>query len=132
LGVIVACIPTLAPLFKACIQPAMTWLTGPSGKSSTAHSGQRNIVTIGGSGAPKNRRNRGSKSCPGLDEEHNLRCDSVDEVRLTKMTAMNTKCRFDPEDPQASKVGVHHGGGIMVRKTSTPTPAEGGRRSRKI
>lgn len=117
IGIIVACMPTLAPVLRTYVQPSLvrisrklygSWSTSPSQDDKTPRSPLR---TIGGSGAPhsfvKNHKNYSQVS-----ETFNYAGNESEELGLVRnqMSHLQTNCASGD-----SNVPQHHGG-IYVQK----------------
>jgi hypothetical protein len=124
LGIIVACLPTLAPLLKTYVKPALSKLSlrSSSNRNSAQQQKPRNVLnTIGGSGpnsSVNSRRNKvyemgsDSSSCGDLDEEQ------LTGEQLTGEPGMvTTECAYSPriERPRGCVCGAQ-GGGIYVQQ----------------
>jgi hypothetical protein len=107
LGIIVACIPTLAPLFQTYIKPQITKISHGSTQRSQIR--LRNVTATVGSGGQRTRQDKQMYS--QIEEETSFSKDS-DDVQLVSDSQLTTQCRYDPE----SQLSTGPAGGIYVQR----------------
>lgn len=94
LGIIVACIPTLAPLFNHYVKPKISRVTGNSSTGDRIDANRRDVRTIGASSASRNRNRVYSQ----LEEDGSF--NNSDELKLVREgnIQMETHCSAERKD----------------------------------
>ncbi|KDN63677.1 putative integral membrane protein [Colletotrichum sublineola] len=100
IGIIAACLPTLGPLFKTYVKPAVSKLTNPSTDKGSV---QLNDVSNSGHShrAPRRVYDKLGDTVSSVDD--------LERAELAKNGAVTTRCHFSPEfePPRNSRPGIY-------------------------
>ncbi|GKT46423.1 uncharacterized protein ColSpa_06604 [Colletotrichum spaethianum] len=99
IGIIIACLPTLGPLFKTYVKPAVSKLTNPSTERGAVH--LKEISTSGHSSRqPRRIYDKLGDSGSYMD---------LERAELVKEGAVTTRCQFSPEfeAPRANRPVIY-------------------------
>ncbi|EFQ35839.1 integral membrane protein [Colletotrichum graminicola] len=99
IGIVIACLPTLGPLFKTYVKPAVSKLTNPSSNKGSV---QLKDISSSGHSTRTPRRAYGK-----LDDTTSV--DDLERAELAKNGAVTTRCQFSAEfePPRNSKPGIY-------------------------
>ncbi|KAK1590111.1 uncharacterized protein LY79DRAFT_555910 [Colletotrichum navitas] len=115
IGIVIACLPTLGPLFKTYVKPAVSKLTNPSSNKGSV---QLKDITSSSHSTRASRRVYGK-----LGDTASI--DDLERAELAKNGAVTTRCQFSPEyaPPRNSQPGIY----VHQNIASETFPREGSR-----
>lgn len=100
LGIIVACVPSLAPIFKTYVKPAVARIGTRSGTGSahTESRSQYRLRDVRGSAFCSGGSERDTKPYRQLSDDSSLGSEAVEERKGpdTSGVGVRTECSFDP------------------------------------
>lgn len=110
LGIIVACLPTMAPVFRAYVQPGFSKLShklyGSSGQSTKEGTPRVQLKTFGGSGPTKS---KSHSDYTELSERSTFTDQGSDQLHLVAngIFKLHTECEFVNTQPVPNNDGIH-------------------------